>query len=105
MTVLARDQRRRAFDLSRAADDLLRAIAGVDHVTVGSVFGGFGRVVRDLARERGIEVQFEERGFDLLIDRGVLQALKDPVLHILRNAVSHGASRRRPAWPEAGRGR
>lgn len=90
VTVLARDQRRRAFDLSRAADDLLRAIAGVDHVTVGSVFGGFGRVVRDLARERGIEVQFEERGFDLLIDRGVLQALKDPVLHILRNAVSHG---------------
>src|SRR5690606_33372562 len=48
-------------------------------------------MVRDLARAEGKEVVVQVDGLDLQADRRVLQALKDPVLHLLRNAVGHGA--------------
>ena len=56
-----------------------------------TVFGGFARSLRETAREQGREVAVTERGLDLPVDRALLQALKDPVLHALRNALSHGA--------------
>ena len=72
-----------------------------------SVFGGFARAIRDMARSEGREVAVTARGLDLPVDRAMLQVLKDPVLHALRNALSHGAEppeRRRqagkPATPE-----
>jgi two-component system chemotaxis sensor kinase CheA len=53
-------------------------------------FGGLGPVVRDLARVEGKEVRVELRGLDVTADRAVLQDLKDPVLHLARNAIHHG---------------
>lgn len=55
-----------------------------------SVFGIFGPMVRDLARQEGREVLFEAGGLNIDADLLVLQGLKDPVMHLLRNAVSHG---------------
>lgn len=55
-----------------------------------SQFGGIGRMIRDIARSQGKEVEVDIRGLDLEADRAVLQRLKDPILHIARNAVSHG---------------
>ena len=60
-------------------------------VTVDTIFGGFGRILRDLARSEGRDVEVQVSGLDLQADRRVLQALKDPVMHVLRNALSHGA--------------
>ncbi|WP_406855901.1 response regulator [Alsobacter sp. KACC 23698] len=60
-------------------------------VTVDTIFGGFGRILRDLARSEGRDVDVQVSGLDLQADRRVLQALKDPVMHVLRNALSHGA--------------
>ena len=48
------------------------------------------RAVRDLAHVTGKEVRFETRGEDAEIDRGVLERLADPLLHLVRNAVDHG---------------
>ncbi|GGH06164.1 hybrid sensor histidine kinase/response regulator [Alsobacter metallidurans] len=56
-----------------------------------TVFGGFGRMARDLARGEGRDVEVLVSGLDIQADRRVLQALKDPVMHLLRNALSHGA--------------
>jgi two-component system chemotaxis sensor kinase CheA len=50
----------------------------------------FPRAVRDLARKRGKEVNFEVLGKDTEMDRAILEELPDPILHILRNAIDHG---------------
>jgi two-component system chemotaxis sensor kinase CheA len=50
-------------------------------------------MVRDLARDEGKQVELEMIGLDVLADRMVLQILKDPLMHILRNAVTHGIER------------
>lgn len=48
------------------------------------------RLVRDLAREQGKEVQLLVRGGDVEIDKRILEELKDPLVHLLRNCVDHG---------------
>ncbi|MET0294356.1 MAG: ATP-binding protein, partial [Phenylobacterium sp.] len=54
------------------------------------VFGGLAAMTRELAREDGLKVEVVAEGLDVRADRGLLQALKDPAMHLLRNAVSHG---------------
>ena len=54
------------------------------------LFEGFRKMVRDLAREENKEIDFRLSGSGVRADRIVLQALKDPVMHLLRNAISHG---------------
>jgi two-component system chemotaxis sensor kinase CheA len=55
-----------------------------------SVFAAFGPMVRDLAQQEGREVVFHAERLETSADLLVLQGLKDPVMHLLRNAVSHG---------------
>ncbi|QCO17579.1 hybrid sensor histidine kinase/response regulator (plasmid) [Azospirillum brasilense] len=55
-----------------------------------SQFSNLGRMIRDISRAQGKEVEADIRGLETQADRVVLQRLKDPVLHIARNAVSHG---------------
>lgn len=55
-----------------------------------SEFQVFRKMVRDLARDQGKEVELRVEGFDVQADRLVFQRLKDPLMHILRNAVNHG---------------
>lgn len=50
----------------------------------------FPRLVRDLARKQGKEVTFHIEGKNIELDRGVLEEIADPLVHILRNAVDHG---------------
>lgn len=72
-------------------------------VPAETVFAGFARSLRDMARDEGREIEVVLRGLDLPVDRAMLQILKDPVLHALRNALSHGAEplevRRRAGKP------
>ena len=51
---------------------------------------GFARSVRDIAREQGKEVTFQLSGETLELDRRILQELKDPLIHLLRNSIDHG---------------
>lgn len=48
------------------------------------------RLVRDLARTLGKEIDFRLEGKDIELDRGILEAVAEPVVHLLRNAVDHG---------------
>jgi two-component system chemotaxis sensor kinase CheA len=54
------------------------------------LLGAFPKVLRDLAREQGKEAELLVEGEDIEIDRRVLDELKDPLIHLLRNCVDHG---------------
>ncbi|MFE1600595.1 hybrid sensor histidine kinase/response regulator [Methylobacterium sp. ID0610] len=105
VSALARNQHRGALTIEAAARRLREDADRLLLVPAETVFGGYGRMVREIAREAGLPVEVKLQGLDLPVDRGLLQALKDPVLHLLRNAVSHGAEppeeRRAKGKPEA----
>ena len=90
IAVFGREQRRGAFAVDQAQERVAQAVKDLSLVPIGRVFGDFPRMVRDVARAEGVEVVWAQSGFDILADRRLLQALKDPVLHLLRNAVGHG---------------
>jgi two-component system chemotaxis sensor kinase CheA len=50
----------------------------------------FPRLVRDLARKQGKEVRFQLEGKEIELDRGILEGIAEPIVHILRNAIDHG---------------
>ncbi|HXE95048.1 MAG TPA: chemotaxis protein CheA [Dongiaceae bacterium] len=50
----------------------------------------FPRLVRDLARKQGKEVRFQLEGKEIELDRGILEEVAEPIVHILRNAIDHG---------------
>jgi len=73
---------------------------------VESVVQRLPRVVRDLAKDDGKKVKFEVLGKDIELDRAILEHLSDPLIHLLRNCVSHGIEtpeeRARAGKPEEG---
>jgi two-component system chemotaxis sensor kinase CheA len=90
LSALSRDRRRSSWSIEQAARQVRDNIDRVSLVSAESVFGGFGHMVREIARKAGRDVHVRSIGLDIQADRQVLQALKDPVMHLLRNAVSHG---------------
>lgn len=83
-------QHHRAWELRQRVTDLHRNAVKVRMIPAESVFGAFGAMARQLAQDEGKEIEFRVDGLETQADRLVLQALKDPVMHLLRNAVSHG---------------
>ena len=57
---------------------------------VGNLFGKFPRLVRDLMRDLGKDVQLKLEGGEVEIDKSILEGLSDPLTHMVRNAVDHG---------------
>jgi two-component system, chemotaxis family, sensor kinase CheA len=57
---------------------------------MATIFNLFPRMVRDLAKTQSKEINFEIEGGDLLLDKRLLEEIKDPLMHILRNAIDHG---------------
>jgi two-component system chemotaxis sensor kinase CheA len=91
LSALSRDRRQSSWSIEQAARQVRDSIDRVSLVSAETVFGGFGHMVREIARKAGRDVHVRSIGLDIQVDRQVLQALKDPVMHLLRNAVSHGA--------------
>ena len=93
--------------IERQLRDLREGVMRVRLVRIGEIFGRMPFVVRDLARESGRQVELQVTGQDTEIDKYLVERMMDPVLHLVRNAVSHGlepAEERRAAGkPEAGR--
>ncbi len=76
--------------LDLLVEDLLDRAKNVLMQPFSVLFQGMGRMVRELAQELGREVVFTVDGEDIEIDRRILEELRDPVIHLLRNAVDHG---------------
>ncbi|MFT4254427.1 MAG: response regulator, partial [Caulobacter sp.] len=81
---------RAGWALDQGLRDLRGRVEQISQAPAETVFGGFATMVRDIAREAGVAVDVRVSGLETRADRRVLQALKDPVMHLLRNAVSHG---------------
>lgn len=78
------------MQLTTLADQLQDDISGLRMMPFESVVGAFQRMVRDLARDLGKQVRLSIIGSNVEIDKTVLDALKDPLMHLLRNSVDHG---------------
>ncbi len=79
-----------AQHLFRISDDLQYSVMDARLVGVGVLLNKFPRVVRDVASAEDKEVELTLSGQDVQIDRNVLQIITDALLHLVRNAVSHG---------------
>lgn len=77
-------------DLSRHLRELHDQVLKVRLMPFAAMADRLPRTVRDLARKSGKEVSFTVVGKEIEMDRGILDELSDPLLHILRNAVDHG---------------
>ncbi|MBM1171222.1 hybrid sensor histidine kinase/response regulator [Microvirga arabica] len=91
ISALTRERRHSSWSVEQAARQLRENVDRVSLVSAETVFGAFGQMVREIARKAGRDVDVRSLGLEIQVDRQVLQALKDPVMHLLRNAVSHGA--------------
>ena len=73
---------------------------------IGNVWSKFPRVVRDLALQCGKKVRIEMEGKDTELDKTIIEAIKDPLTHLVRNSVDHGIelpeARRERGKPEEG---
>lgn len=87
--VLAARQRH-SWALEESSRELHADARRIRMITADAVFGAFGAMVRELARAQEKEVDFRADGLGVQADRLVLQGLKDAVMHLLRNAVTHG---------------
>jgi two-component system chemotaxis sensor kinase CheA len=87
---MARDRHAGGFAAEAAAQRVREQVEAIALVPAETVLGPLGRMARDLAREAGQEVAVRLEGLEIQADRRVLQTLKDPVLHLLRNSISHG---------------
>lgn len=76
--------------LALVANTLQDGIRKARMLPLTKLFEAFPRMVRDLARERNKEVDLWMEGGEIEVDRQVLELLKDPLLHLLRNALDHG---------------
>lgn len=79
------------FDpLKRLTEDLQYNVMNIRLVKVDFLFAKFHRIVRDVAALEGKKVNLELKGVDVEIDRSILKAISDSLIHIIRNAVGHG---------------
>jgi two-component system, chemotaxis family, sensor kinase CheA len=75
---------------ARVLNDLQRSVMKIRMVPVDQLFRRFPRIVRDVARQCGREVDLELAGQETDLDKGILDAIAEPLTHLVRNAVSHG---------------
>jgi two-component system chemotaxis sensor kinase CheA len=76
--------------LSGILADLSEAITRIRMQRIDTLFAGFPRMVRDLSHELGKQVLVEVESGDVEIDREMIEVVRDPMVHIIRNAVDHG---------------
>ncbi|ACL55798.1 chemotaxis protein CheA [Methylobacterium nodulans] len=104
---LARALRESDALIGRLVAELHRGVTALKLLPLAPVFQRFARPVREIARSLGKEVAFEVQGGQIGADKAVADALFEPLLHVIRNAVDHGLEhpddRRRAGKPPAGR--
>ncbi len=77
-------------ELDKIASNLQNTVMDMRLIPLKKVVNKFPRLVRDIARDQEKEVAFDIEGEDIELDRTILTEIRDPLMHILRNAVDHG---------------
>jgi two-component system chemotaxis sensor kinase CheA len=75
--------------LGLMANDLNESIREIRLLPLSTIFNLFPRLVRDLSRDQGKEVRLEIEGGTITADKHLLEEIKDPLMHMIRNAVDH----------------
>jgi two-component system chemotaxis sensor kinase CheA len=75
---------------ARVLNDLQRSVMKIRMVPVEQLFRRFPRMVRDVARQCGKEVELVLSGQDTDLDKSILDAIAEPLTHLVRNAIGHG---------------
>lgn len=92
--------------LSRITAELQSVVMKTRMQAVGSAWGKLPRLVRDVARETEKKIELDMKGADTELDRQLVQALQDPLTHMVRNSADHGIEtpevRRAAGKPEVG---
>ncbi|MEK0085690.1 chemotaxis protein CheA [Benzoatithermus flavus] len=93
-------------EIERLAAELRESTMGLRMLPIGTLFGRYRRVVRDLSQELGKAVELTTAGEATELDKTMIERLGDPLVHLIRNAVDHGiedaATRRAAGKPAHG---
>ena len=76
--------------LERVTDGIQKSVMDTRMLPIGPLFGRFKRVVRDITRNNGKQVQLVIRGEKTELDKRMIDELADPLIHMVRNAADHG---------------
>ncbi len=87
---VAQDLSETTYAMSRISDDLQDTLMKVRMLPVSSVFSRFPRLVRDLSRKVNKEVELVFEGEETELDKSIIEAINDPLMHLIRNSVDHG---------------
>ena len=79
--------------LSRIAADLQRNAMSLRMVPIRTTFQKMNRLVRDLANSQNKQISLVTKGEDTELDRNIVEALAEPMIHMLRNSIDHGIER------------
>ncbi|MBF0499627.1 MAG: Hpt domain-containing protein [Candidatus Riflebacteria bacterium] len=90
LAALSQRMRETGEGMAGLTSELEKGLMAIRLVPVKSVFQRFPRIIRDLARQLGKEVQLQIRGEDTEIDKKTLEQINDPLVHLIRNSVDHG---------------
>ena len=71
-------------------DEMESMVKNIRVLPISTVFNSFTRMVRDIAAEKGKDIDFEIEGKDTCADKKIIEEIKTPLIHILRNAIDHG---------------
>ncbi|MFH0976636.1 MAG: chemotaxis protein CheA [Spirochaetota bacterium] len=76
--------------MSRLVENVRDRIMNIRMVKIGETFSRFERVVRDLSRESGKEVDLIVNGGETELDKSIIDKISDPIMHMIRNSLDHG---------------
>jgi two-component system chemotaxis sensor kinase CheA len=76
--------------MSKLIEEIRDSTMGIRMVQIGETFKRFERVVRDISREKGKQVELDIIGGDTELDKTLIDKISDPLIHLIRNAVDHG---------------
>ncbi|MBE7415775.1 MAG: chemotaxis protein CheA [Deltaproteobacteria bacterium] len=74
----------------RLVEEIRESAMKVRMVPIGETFNRFRRVVRDISRELGKEIEISISGAETELDKNVIEKISDPLMHLVRNAADHG---------------
>ena len=75
-------------------DEMESMVKNIRVLPISTVFNSFSRMVRDIASEKNKDIDFEIEGKDTCADKKIIEEIKTPLIHILRNAIDHGIESR-----------
>ncbi|HDL49698.1 MAG TPA: chemotaxis protein CheA, partial [Actinobacteria bacterium] len=95
-----------AFTMTRFVEEIRDSALELRMVPIGDTFDRFQRIVRDAGRELGKEIRLSISGSETELDKGMVEKIADPLMHLVRNAMDHGIEpvevRRGRGKPDAG---